>query len=97
MSDTETILPNNLSEVNTEFYSDLSDAETINYTPDIEFIKKNPRHPKNGMKRKLRDRIKKEKLETNKDKLKNKENIRTTIKNVFGTFEDDRIKKEEEK
>ena len=49
------------------------------------------------MKRKLRDKIKKETIESNKNKLKNKENIRKTIKNVFNAFEDDRVKSGEEK
>ena len=58
MSDTETVIPENLSGPETEFYS-LSDVETIDYTSDIEFIKTNLLHPKR-MKRKLRDKIKKE-------------------------------------
>ena len=96
MSDTETTISDNLSEAETEFYDNLSEAETIDYTSDIEFIKKIPQHPNNRMKRKRADKIKQEKLETNKDKPKNKENIRQTIKNVFDAFEDERIKKEEE-
>ena len=49
------------------------------------------------MKRKLRDKIKKESIESNKNKLKDKENIRKTIKNIFNAFEDNMVKKEEEK
>ena len=48
MSETETIIPDNFSEADIEFYSDLSDPETIEYTSDIEFIKKTPRQPKKG-------------------------------------------------
>ena len=60
------------------FYG-LSDADTIDYTSDIKFIKKIPQHPKKQMKRKLGDKIKKETIESNKNKLKDKENIRKAI------------------
>ena len=60
MSDNETTLPENLSDAETEFYGS-SDAKTIDYTSDIEFIKK---IPKKWMKRKLRDKIKKETIES---------------------------------
>ena len=88
-------LPKSLSDTETEYYG-LSDAETIDYMADIKFLKKIPQHLKNQMKTKLRDKIQKT-IESNKNKLKNKEHIRKTIKYVFNAFENDRIKKEEEK
>ena len=41
MLDNETTLPESLSDAETEFYG-LSDADTIEYTSDIKFIKKIP-------------------------------------------------------
>ena len=71
MSNNKTTLPEKLSDAETEFYN-LSDAETIGYTSDIDFMKNNSQHPKKRMKKKLRDKIKKETIESNKNKLKNK-------------------------
>ena len=62
MSETETNTPDNFPEADTEFYNNLLDIETIDYTLDIEFIKKTPLHPKKGIKKKLRDSIKEEKV-----------------------------------
>ena len=71
MSNNKSTLPEKLSDAETEFYN-LSDAETIGYTSDIDFMKNNSQHPKKRMKKKLRDKIKKETIESNKNKLKNK-------------------------
>ena len=67
MLDNETTLRENLSDAETEFYGK-SDPKTTDYTSDIAFIKKIPEHPKNWMKRKLRYKIKKEAIESNKNK-----------------------------
>ena len=45
MSDNKTTLPENFSDAETKFYG-LSDAKTIDYATDIEFIKTILQHPK---------------------------------------------------
>ena len=73
MLDNETTLPETLSDAETEIYGSL-DTETTDYMPDIKFIKKIPQHLKKQIKRRLRDKIKKETIESNKNKLKIKKN-----------------------
>ena len=51
MSENETTLSENLLDAETEFYG-FSDIEKIDYTSDIEFIKKIPQPPKKQMKTK---------------------------------------------
>ena len=65
---------------------DLSDTDTIDFTSDIEFVKKVPQHPRDRLRCKIkRKKIKKEKNKNKK--YKQKTNIQKTIKNVFDDFE----------